>query len=363
MTLVHPGIADPGTGHAAARIASVTSPAPRATWSRLAAADPTSMVDHTPAWTDAIVASGPYRDVSCLYELTDGRQFVLPLVQRTGTARLAGISASFPEGWGFGGVVGPGRDAGVIRAILADLAERRDVHTRLRPNPLEADLWAEGAPPDVVSTPKRAHVLDLAPGVDALREGMHPSARRALRKAERSAITLTTDASSRRIEDYYLLYQRSLARWAATSHEPGWLASWRGRRRDPIEKLHTLAALLGDRFRLYLTYVDGQPAAGQIVLLGNAAHDTRGAMDKELANPVRATFLIQWQAIVDAAEAGCTALHLGESGTSTTLARYKEHYGARSVPYRDYRIERLPLTRGDALLRGAVKRLIGFQEG
>lgn len=362
MTLVHPDTRGPEMAPAAASVASVTSPAPRGAWSQLAAADPTSMADHTPAWTDTIVATGPYRDVSRLYELTDGRRFVLPLVQRTGVSRPAGVSASFPDGWGFGGLVGPDRDAAAIRLVLDDLAGRRDVYTRLRPDPLDAELWAEAAPPGLVTTPKRAHVLDLSPGVEGLRAGLHPSARRALRKAERSGLTITVDRTSRRIEDYYRLYEHSLGRWAAASHEPAWLARWRGRRRDPIAKLHTMAELLGDRFRLYLAYVDGRPAAGQIVLLGNAAHDTRGAMDKDAANPVRANFLIQWQAIVDAAEAGCATLHLGESGTSTTLARYKEHYGARSVTYQDYRIERLPLTRGDAAVRGAVKRVVGFRE-
>ena len=123
-----------------------------------------------------------------------------------------------------------------------------------------------------------------------------------------------------------------------------------------------MAELLGDRFRLYLAYVDEQPVAGQIVLLGNAAHDTRGAMDRDLANRVKANYLLQWQAIVDAAEAGCTALHLGESGTSSGLAAYKERYGARPVPYLDYRVEHLPVTAVDRAARRSVKRAIGFKE-
>lgn len=364
MTLTHPRMelvtSEPSPSPP--RLTSVTSPAPRGVWSQLVSADPASMADHTPAWTDAIVATGPYRDVSRLYELTDGRRFVLPLVQRTGPGRLAGLSASFPEGWGFGGIVGSGQDADVVRLVLTDLAGRRDVHTRLRPNPLDAAMWAAGAPPSVVTTPKRAHVLELTPDLDALQEAMHHSARRTLRKAQRSNVTLVCDASARRIEEYYVLYQRSLARWAAASHEPAWLAQWRGRRRDPIAKLHTMAELLGDRFRLYLAYVDEQPVAGQIVLLGNAAHDTRGAMDRDLANRVKANYLLQWQAIVDAAEAGCTALHLGESGTSSGLAAYKERYGARPVPYLDYRVEHLPVTAVDRAARRSVKRAIGFKE-
>ncbi len=344
-------------------IVRTVTPAPRAAWSHLVDADPTSMADHTPAWTDAITATGPYRDASRLYELSDGRRFVLPLVQRTGPARVAGVSASFPEGWGFGGLVGPDKDAEAVRLVLEDLAERRDIHTRIRPDPLDEAIWAAGAPADVVTTAKRAHVLDLRPGVEALRAGLHPSARRALRKAERSDVRIVGGTGTDQLETYYRLYERSLARWAESSHEPVWLARWRGRRRDPIAKLRAMADHLGDRFRLYVAYVEGRPAAGQIVLFGNTAHDTRGAMDKDLANPVRANQLLQWRAIVDATEAGCTTLHLGESGTSTTLARYKEHYGARSVPYHDYRVERLPVTAADRAARRVVKRAIGFREG
>lgn len=344
-------------------IVSTMTPAPRAPWWELVQSDPASMADHTPAWTDAITASGPYRDASRLYELSDGRRYVLPLVQRCGPGRVAGLSASFPEGWGFGGLVGPAKDASVVRLVLEDLAGRRDVHTRIRPDPLDAAIWVEGAPPQVATTAKRAHVLDLRPGVEALYAGLHPSARRALRKAERAGVQVIGEAGPAQLDEYYRLYERSLARWASASHEPVWLARWRGRRRDPLAKLRAMADHLGDRFRLYLAYVDGRPAAGQIVLFGNAAHDTRGAMDKDLANPVRANQLLQWRVIVDATEAGCTTLHLGESGTSTTLARYKEHYGARSVPYHDYRVERLPVTAVDRAVRAQVKRAIGFREG
>ena len=63
--------------------------------------------------------------------------------------------------------------------------------------------------------------------------------------------------------------------------EPERLALWRGRRRDPLSKLETMAEVLGDRFRLWLAWEDDRPIAGSIVLLGNTAHGTRGAIDRE----------------------------------------------------------------------------------
>jgi hypothetical protein len=51
---------------------------------------------------------------------------------------------------------------------------------------------------------------------------------------------------------------------------------------------------------------------------------------------------------------------MGESGTSAALAHFKSRFGAVEVPYADYRLEKLPITRWDQQMRGVVKRLIGF---
>jgi hypothetical protein len=53
---------------------------------------------------------------------------------------------------------------------------------------------------------------------------------------------------------------------------------------------------------------------------------------------------------------------MGESGTSASLARYKEHFLAQPVPYAEYRFERVPLTRADVAARSLVKRAIGFKD-
>jgi hypothetical protein len=53
---------------------------------------------------------------------------------------------------------------------------------------------------------------------------------------------------------------------------------------------------------------------------------------------------------------------MGESGGSSSLAFYKEKFGARPIPYAEYRIERLPLSAADAVLRDLIKRAIGFRD-
>jgi hypothetical protein len=102
--------------------------------------------------------------------------------------------------------------------------------------------------------------------------------------------------------------------------------------------------------------------ASSIMVTGPSAHDTRAAMNRELAAPVRANDLLQAVSIRHAVERGCSSYHLGESGASAPLAAYKERFGATGHDYRELRIERLPLTRADAAARGVVKRAIGFRD-
>lgn len=345
-----------------ARLAEVVSPAPRAEWEDLVDADPTSMADHSPAWTDAVVTGGPFEDVSRLYRFDDGRRLVLPLLRRRVMGLLA-YDASMPDGWGFGGPVGPDRDVETLAAVLTDLSTRREVFTRIRPDPLDAARWDSAQQASTVTRPRRAHVLDLRAGRDGVLAGLHRTTRRNIRRAERSGLEVTSTATPAHLAAYYRLYELSLRRWAEQSHEPVALALWRGRRRDPESKLAAMAAHLGDRFRLWLAWQDGEAIAGTIVLRGNAAHSTRGAMDKDRAGPTRAVTLLDWLAVEEALADGCTAFHFGESGTSSSLARFKEGFGAASVAYADLRVERLPVTAADRVLRTSVKRAIGFRDG
>jgi hypothetical protein len=161
---------------------------------------------------------------------------------------------------------------------------------------------------------------------------------------------------------FHQLLQLSIDRWAGQQHEPLRLARWRGHRRDPLEKFQRMAETLGEAMRIWVAWKDGAPAASIMVLQGANAHYTRAAMDKDLAGPTQANVLLNWRAIQDACEAGCRRYHMGESGESSSLASFKVKLGARPVPYREYRFERLPLTRADAVARGLVKRVLRFRD-
>jgi hypothetical protein len=341
----------------------VTSPAPRVAWRHLVEADPDVLVTQTPAWLDCMSSAGGYVDASRLYETGDGRRFVLPLVRRGGHTGWPATLASLPPGWGFGGLV-PGAAArpDEVAAVFADLAAIPSLRVRVRPNPLHADMWAAGRPPSAVSIRRRAHVLELRGGFARVWAGFSGPARTAVRRAKRMEVVVERDTSGRLLPIYHELFERSLERWADQQHEPRWLAHLRGRRRDPRHKLLAIAEGLGPRCRLWVAWVSGRPAAAILVLVGANAHYTRGVMDEVLAGPVRANDLLHASAIEEACEEGCRYYHMGETGPSSSLARFKERFGAESYPYAEYVVERLPLTPAGRQVRGAVKRMIGFRD-
>jgi hypothetical protein len=342
----------------------IVAPAPRDEWRELLAKDDDALVTQSPKWMDALCANGSHEDGSRLYELRDGARLLLPLVRRRGPwPRDLGPCASMPHAWGMGGLLGdrPPKAhelAAVARALAADPA----IRTSIRPNPLHADLWSSVGPRATVAIPRRAHVLDLRRGADDVWQGFAQGARRGVRKAERSGLEVERDTTGRLVPVFHRLLRASTERWAAQQHEPLALARLRARLRDPLQKFERLAAWLGDAMAVWVAWKDGEPAASTIVLRGANASYTRGAMDKDLAGPTHANDLLHWLAIRDAIDSGCRSYHLGESGWSSGLARFKEKLGARPVPYSEYRFERLPLTRADGIARGLVKRALRFKD-
>jgi hypothetical protein len=345
---------------AAAPIAARISPAPRAEWRAILEHDRDALVTQTPEWTDAVCAVTGMRDASRLYEFGDGRRLVLPAVERARPRRLTTV-ASFPPAWGFGGLTGHRPRAGEAAAVLGDLRASRVLAARVRPNPLQQADWA--AIPGVVALPRRAHVVDLAGGFDRVwRERFSKRARNHVRRAEHAGLEIELDTTGRLASVFEALFARSVARWARRQHEPQALARLRARRRDPPGKLARVMAGLGGDGRLWVAWSGGRPAAAILVLQGANAHYTRGAMDEELAGPTRANYLLHARAIEDACHAGCASYHMGESGSSRSLAQFKEAVGGRPHDYAELVVERLPLTAADRLARSAAKAAIGFRD-
>ena len=249
-----------------------------------------------------------------------------------------------------------------MRLVLDDLVSRRVARQTIRVNPLHGPLYDPLVGGAISRVDRRSHVLDLTGGPDAVWSQFSKSRQRALRKAEREGVEVDIDATGRLLPEFFALMELSERRWAEQQHEPKWLARFRGRHRDSLEKWQAITEHLRGGCRVFLARHGGVPVAGIIVLFGANAHYTRGAMDKDLAGPVRANDLLLWRAIQAACDIDARWFHLGESGTSETLSRYKEGFGARPYDYPELLIERLPISRADRAARSTVKRLVGFRE-
>ncbi len=332
-------------------------------WTDVYRNDPDALPSQAPQWVAAACASGPYEDASRLYEIA-GRRFVLPALRRR--PALGGVDASFPEAWGIGGLVGTGQTAEVIRAVVDDVRARGVAQMTIRPNPLHAalwdEVWDEAGLDDAVTLRGHAHVVDLRPGIDAVWARFHQTRRRNIRKAERADLRVECDTTGRLLPVFHRLLEASFERWAGQQREPAALARWRGNRRDPLRKFEAISAALGDGCRTWVAWHDDRPAASLLVLQDHNSHYTRGAMDKDLAGPTRANDLLHWAAIQDAMASGCSRYHMGETRRDSSLARFKEGFGAELVAGNRYQIERWPIGRADRAMRAAVKRILRMED-
>jgi Acetyltransferase (GNAT) domain len=340
-------------------------PAPRAVWREVVAADPNALVYHTPEWVDCVCAVGGYEDATRLYETWDGRRLVLPMVRRGFLGGAVSRQASLPSGWGTGGLLSdqPLRPEDVA-AVCAQLRSERSVlRTFIQPSPRTSAAWGAARMPGVKTVPRLAHVLDLGGGFDVVwRQRFRGAARTAVRKAEKSGVQVEHDTTGALLPRFEDLRRRSVERWARQQHEPMVLARWRARRQNSLAKFRAIAAAVPDSFHLYLAVHEGRTVAGILVYHRAGVMYSRGAMIKELAGPVRANYLLHCRAIANACAEGCGFYDFGESGGSAQLAQFKTRFGATPAPYREYVVERLPLTEIDRALRTGVKRIIGFRE-
>ena len=323
----------------------VTSPAPRAAWQRLADADEYALPFQTPAWTDALCASGGWADASRLYEFDDGRQVVLPLVRRRRPGgRAMATEASMPPQWGSGGAVAAEvLSVADAAAILEDLGASLLLRVLLRPSPLVAGPWAAAAPTGTTTVRHVAHVLDLEGGFHRVyRDRFHSRTRTNVRRAERSGLTIERGTGGELVSEFHALYLRWIERRARERHVPLPLARCRA---EPLRRLELIARHLGTACRVWHVSQDGQPVAAlMLVLHGAHAVYLRGCSDLELTRPTRANDLLQRLAIEESCAEGCRFYHMGESGGVASLARFKERFGARPYAFSELRLERLPVT-------------------
>ncbi|TQM09840.1 GNAT family N-acetyltransferase [Pseudonocardia kunmingensis] len=332
----------------------VVSPAPRAAWERLYAADPDAIATQSPAWFDSVRAARGYADASRLYRMPDGRELVLPLAaQRLG---ITLIEESWPHGWGYGGLLAEGgttdRDAAVV---LADLVRRPTVRTAVTPMPLQIAGWEAAAPAQALRVPFTSRVIDLRPGFDAVWRGYRKSARRGVRTAERLGVEVQrasgVDADAVLVT-FTRLYGAAIKRWAAQRGQPLRVARLLARLRNVPAQAAAVASAMGEDCVIWSASIDGRPIAVDVMLQSPGHHMSwLGAMDADLARDTAGTYLLQSRIIEDACRRGVRHFHLGESDPGSGVDAFKAGFGAAAVSSIALRFERLPVTATERRLR------------
>jgi hypothetical protein len=346
-------------------IVDVTSPVATEDWAATLTGHDGAMADHQRAWFATMACRGRWRDASRRYRLDDGSTVVVPLVERGGPHRATRVAASPPSGAGFGGLIGArATDPEVQQAVLRDLRDQGWLSVRIRPVPESGRALADAATATgaAVAVARRAHLLDLDGGPDAVLARMRKSTRRGIRRHldGTRGFEVVEHTGPDGLEAYEHLRALSIERWAETSREPLELARWRAERGRPSQVLRQLAVALGDGFRTWVAYADGRPAAVNIAAIAPTTHVLRAAMDRDAVGSSGVMQYLDWLTIERAHAAGSRTVNLGESGTSSSLGSYKESLGAVAHDYAEVRLERLPITPLDAAVRRAAKRAIGF---
>lgn len=191
--------------------------------------------------------------------------------------------------------------------------------------------------PDLRVKPKfPTWVLDVPDDVDELRSGWKKTANnlwRSIRKADRSGVTVRESTSKADHRAFDRLYLKTMRRRTALPR--------------PFRQAVADRDLLGPSgtFRLFVAEHEGD------VISGGIYHSFQGTLDllyqasDEARLDVRPNHALYWHAIEWAAEHGHSELDLGHARPDSSLARFKQQWGAVEVP--EYRYDYVPGGEGE----------------
>ncbi|WP_432534796.1 GNAT family N-acetyltransferase [Kineococcus arenarius] len=336
------------------------SPLPEAAWQEALSHTEQPVLTQTPRWLRCVEAATSWRDSGRLYELRGGRFLAVPMASRgAGPVRL---SASWPHGWGYGGVLAS--DGVVTPADLAvvgaDLAATPGLRTTLAPSPF-APLQGRALPGARTEHRYLTQVLDLSGGTGGVWRGYSSNVRRSVKRAEREGVEVRCDASGAGLPDFAHLYRLSAVRWARKAGRPAALGRLQARLQEPPRLLEAVSRCVGQDLVTWNAYVDGRPAASVVILHGNG-HSLmwRGAQDQQLAGRTHANALLHHLAIEAAVARGDRFYSFGESDAGSSLAEYKAKFGAVDLTWSASSFERLPVSAGGAAVQRAYRSAGGF---
>lgn len=279
-------------------------------WDQLVLAHPDATFFHSSSWAKTLAKSYSHKPFYLCYSRSGTPQALLPMME---------VNSPFT---GRRGVALPFSDfcapllfekensGGIVSELAALAAENAWSHFQLR-DPQSLDLSAETA------TQYYSHVLDLQPGLDALFAGLSSPVRRAIRKAEKSKLSVQISQSWKSVLQFYGLHVRT-----------------RRRHGLPPQSLSFFRNLFDEAIRTGLGFVTQATlgkrcvSAALFFQFGRRALYKYGASDPA-AQGLRANNLVMWEAIRHLAQSSSDSLHFGRTSlTDSGLRRFKSGWGA-----------------------------------
>ena len=183
--------------------------------------------------------------------------------------------------------------------------------------------------------------------------------------ALRAAEWARTDREA--VAEFHRLYRLSVRRWARQTRVPDRVMELRATLAEPMVKYEAVLGRLGDDCGIWLARHSGSVVGALVVLSHGSEHAYwRGAMDLELAGPVRANDLLQASAIEHACVGGADRYAMGLTAPGSGLARFKSGFGAEPRISHEYAIEpswRSRLRRGAAPVLEPLREWVAGRAG
>lgn len=297
---------------------------------------------HRHAFQDVLCTWPGRRDISFTVQEASGHQRLLALVPLHRIERRVGVLPPFGLLDSFGGpalangLSGKGREKllDFIAQRLKAIADKRCVQIRLALAPMAPAWRGDNAPrvnPLVFlgcrSTSGQSWVVDLRPGIAAIWDKLEGRARTAIRKAEKTGVTIRLANQPGDLDHYYRLHLETCLRTGVKPHPKAYFESIWGRMQA--------AGLV----RIFIAELDGEVIAAQnfAVYKKAAVYWTGAASARGLSSGANA--LLQWHAMQWMCQSGFDWYETGEAfpaaqyGKRKGLNDFKKAFGGELYPY------------------------------
>lgn len=279
-------------------------------WDRLVQSYPDATAFHTSAWAKVLCKTYRHQPQYLRWSDAGGAVALIPIMEVrsvvTGRRGICLPFSDFCEPLVFGQI--SCRD--LLNQITKLAADRQWKYFELRSSGI--------VPPSVTpATTYYGHSIDLRGARDRVFAGINSAGQRAIRKAERSGLTVQVEEGPEAINEFYRLHVGNRRRHGLPPQPRSFF--------DNIYK-----EIIQKGFGLVVTARGGgRPVASAVFLThGTKALYKFGASDAQ-AQDLRPNNLVMWEGIKVLANQGCSTLHLGRTSLDNSgLRRYKLSWGA-----------------------------------